>query len=79
MILTTLALPTAAQNTRIDSFEQAKKLALQIYVDRPQEFYCGCGHHRITVDLANSTILRWENRDVWDSDLRDGANHDLEP
>jgi hypothetical protein len=29
--LTTAALPAAAQNTRIDSFEAAKKLAPQVY------------------------------------------------
>jgi deoxyribonuclease-1 len=42
-----------AQNTRIDSFEAAKKLAPQIYADHPEEFYCGCRYSGTAVDLAS--------------------------
>jgi deoxyribonuclease-1 len=47
------ARPSWAQNTRIDSFEAAKKRAPQIYADHPEEFYCGCTYHGHAVDLAS--------------------------
>jgi deoxyribonuclease-1 len=35
--------PAQSQNTRIDSFNEAKKILLhQIYYDHRQTFYCGC-------------------------------------
>jgi deoxyribonuclease I len=52
-VLATTALPVAAQNTRIDSFEAAKKLAPQIYADHPEEFYCGCRYHGKDVDITS--------------------------
>jgi deoxyribonuclease-1 len=51
--LATMARPVAAQNTRIDSFEAAKKLAPQIYADHPEECYCGCRYSGNEVDLAS--------------------------
>jgi endonuclease I len=61
-----------AQNTRIDSFEAAKKLAPQIYADREEEFYCGCRYHGKDVDITScgyepkraakrATRLEWEH------------------
>jgi deoxyribonuclease I len=52
-VLATTAVPAAAQNTRIDSFEAARKLAPQIYADRQEEFYCGCRYNGKDVDIAS--------------------------
>jgi deoxyribonuclease I len=61
-----------AQNTRIDSFEAAKKVAPQIYADHQEEFYCGCRYSGKDVDITScgyepkraakrATRLEWEH------------------
>ena len=71
LVLTTASF-SWAQNTRIDSFEVAKKLAPQISADHLEEFYCGCRFSGTQVDLAScgyqpkryvrrATRLEWEH------------------
>jgi hypothetical protein len=44
--------PAIPGNTRIDSFEEAKKLAPQVYVGHARDFYCDCPYVEKTMDLA---------------------------
>jgi len=46
-------LPAFAQNTRIDSFNRAKKLLTQVFAGHAIEFYCECSHAGSEVDLAS--------------------------
>jgi deoxyribonuclease I len=45
--------PAHAQNTRIDSFAQAKKLLPQVYAGHQQTFYCRCAYTGKTVDFTS--------------------------
>lgn len=64
--------PVRAQNTRIESFSKAKKLAASLYTSRPQTFYCACVFTGKAVDFAgcgyqpkgksaNANRLEWEH------------------
>jgi deoxyribonuclease-1 len=44
--------PVIPGNTRIDSFEEAKRLAPQVYVGHERDFYCDCPYHEKAMDLA---------------------------
>jgi deoxyribonuclease-1 len=46
-------LPAVAQNTRIDSFNHAKKLLTQIFAGHETTFYCGCTYTGNEVDPAS--------------------------
>ena len=46
-------LPTFAQNTTIESFSKAKRLAADVYAGHEQTFYCGCVYNGKTVDFAS--------------------------
>jgi len=46
-------LPAFAQNTTIDSFNHAKKLMVQVFVEHETEFYCGCTYAGNEVDLPS--------------------------
>jgi deoxyribonuclease-1 len=45
--------PIFAQNTRIESFNKAKKLMAQVLVGHETEFYCGCTYTGSEVDVAS--------------------------
>ena len=45
--------PLFAQNTRIDSFNHAKKLLTQVYAGHETTFYCGCTYAGSEVDVAS--------------------------
>jgi deoxyribonuclease-1 len=45
--------PAIPGNTHIDSFEEAKKLALQVYVGHERDFYCDCPYTGKVMDLAS--------------------------
>jgi len=67
----TPAIETGRGNTRIDSFNEAKRKAAVIFAGQP-EFYCGCQYEGKEVDLAScgyevksdanrATRLEWEH------------------
>ena len=53
VLMLTSMLPAFAQNTRIDSFNHAKKLLTQVFAGHAIEFYCECSHAGSEVDLAS--------------------------
>jgi deoxyribonuclease I len=46
-------LPSFAQNTRIDSFNHAKRLLARVYAGHETEFYCGCAYAGSEVNLTS--------------------------
>jgi len=62
-MLTTVALPVAAQNTRIDACE-AKKRTPQSYTDRQEEFYCGCRYSRAGAISSSHSHVRYPQTTV---------------
>jgi deoxyribonuclease I len=52
-LLLSLTTLVYAQNTRIDSFEMAKKVVPQVYTDHNVTFYCGCSYNGKTVDITS--------------------------
>ena len=53
VLLLVSVLPAVAQNTTIESFSKAKKLAASVYAGHEQTFYCGCTYSEKTVDFAS--------------------------
>lgn len=51
--LFTLSSFAYAQNTRVESFNKAKKLAAQVYVGHEKTLYCGCAYSGAKIDLAS--------------------------
>ena len=45
VLMLTSMLPAFAQNTRIDSFNHAKKLLPQVFAGHEITFYCGCSYN----------------------------------
>lgn len=53
LMMVVSVLPAFAQNTTIESFSRAKKLAAGIYTGHEQAFYCGCAYSGKTVAFAS--------------------------
>ncbi|NOT57901.1 MAG: endonuclease I [Deltaproteobacteria bacterium] len=63
-VLFFLSHPVFAQNTRIESFAKAKKLAASAYEGHQTTFYCGCAYREKTVDFAGCGYVPKGNPDT---------------
>ncbi|MCZ6876162.1 MAG: endonuclease I, partial [bacterium] len=53
IVVIPLATVAFAQNTTIQSFSKAKKLAVQVYAGHETTFYCGCKYTGKVIDHAS--------------------------
>jgi deoxyribonuclease-1 len=53
LLILSVASALCAQNTTIDSFNQAKKRMVEVFASRETTFYCGCAYTGKDIDLAS--------------------------